>query len=68
MKKRLLALLFIGILALTGCQNKEDAKLSIYDYFPKGLDISSITYISNNGNKTNITDKYKVSFLGNKKE
>jgi hypothetical protein len=27
MKKRLLALLFIGILALTGCQNKEDAKL-----------------------------------------
>ena len=27
MKKRLLALLFIGILALTGCQNKEQAKL-----------------------------------------
>ena len=27
MKKRLLALLFVGILALTGCQNKEQAKL-----------------------------------------
>ena len=27
MKKRLLTLLFVGILALTGCQNKEQAKL-----------------------------------------